>query len=972
MMTLIELAEKDHLKLSDTEKQALESLEVGQEFGNGENKVPSKAPTWGPERTIGAVLIRWLCSNPETVEKLTPYGIHLQGNRIEGQLKLDALHIPFNISLRKCCIPYPLDLRHSSVAALDLSGSFVESVEADGLIVCGEMRMAEGFRAEGPVSLKGAVIKGDLSCAGGCFINQGNQKNTPMIAGCVDCKASSLHAYALILERAQVEGSLDLCGGFSTNGGVHLGDTTIGVNLNCTKGRFTAGTPNANLKIKMTGRRLACDTDAKYHLACAFNGEGMHIKGNLIMNWTEVEGEMRLTGALIDKDLDSAYGKYVNRGGYAIHGDRLRVRGNVFFCDPFEAEGAIRLPRAEIGADISFCNGSMSNSLKGLPILSCEGIRVQGTVYLKNFVTDHGFIDLSYSTIGGNLDCTDSRFQGADGWALKAKGMEIRGSAFMSSSADGNFLADGLVGLTGSKLGMDLICTDGHFRSDQRSELENNTPCAIKADNMVIGGRVEMSGRFKAEGGVNFDDTNISSFLNCDQGTFCAPPPGGNYDCAISGGKLQVGGSIYLGEQFDAKGEIMLNDASIGRNLNCSNGKITNEAGYTLRAEQMKVAGSVNMDNFESHGEVRIDIASIGGDFNCAKGKFVNYVARKPGQDGEGKCFALHANGVNIAGCAEFKDGFHADGVVSLQNSNIGRHFLWTQIKDPAKASLLLDSTKVGVLVDDKDSWPARLQINDFEYEYLDELSPETFKSRRKKWLRLSPDFRVQPFEQLAAVLRQNGYEEEAKNVLIEKNKVQTELPVRWPWGKWLDRRCPSKDGNLQGQSPLNKILRVLFGSIVCYGYKPSKALWYGLIFVAIGWRLFYLGFDNKLMMPIKEKKENYFYQTAKFDNVSGGAIKDTNKSPIDQAAKTDNAYCGTKLMTTIKGNVIYSLVYSIDTFLPVVNLQTKDYWLPTAYPCQVYNRLGFWLCIYRWVLIVSGWVITSFFVAALSGVVRK
>jgi hypothetical protein len=32
----------------------------------------------------------------------------------------------------------------------------------------------------------------------------------------------------------------------------------------------------------------------------------------------------------------------------------------------------------------------------------------------------------------------------------------------------------------------------------------------------------------------------------------------------------------------------------------------------------------------------------------------------------------------------------------------------------------------------------------------------------------------------------------------------------------------------------------------------------------------------------------------------------------------------------------------------------------------------GVSLCIYRWVHIISGWVLTTFFIAALTGLVRK
>lgn len=958
---------------SEAERKVLQLLRSGNvaDLSNGEKIDLSESSSWGPERTISSDFICWLCTNPETVKDLTPHGIRIRGGRVEGQLNLNALNIPFNISLCECFIPHPLYFRHSSVAALDMSGSRTVRIEADCLTVSGEMRLADGFQAEGPVSLMGATIKGDLSCVKGHFDNQSDQKDTTRITGCGDCRASTLHAYSLVLERAKIEGSLYLCGGFIAKGGVHLGDSIIGVNLNCTKGKFTARSHEDHHAGKTTGRRLACEGDAEHHLACAFNGEGMHVKGNLILNGIVVKGETRLTGALIDGDLDSADGKYINQGASAIHGDRLHVRGNIFFCDGFKAEGAVRLPRADIGADLSFYNGHLVHSLKDSSVLYCEGIRVQGTVYLKNFVANDGYVDLSYSTVDGNLDCTNSRFQGTGGLALRAKGMQIQGSAFFRSSASGNFQADGLVSLTGSKLGVDLICTNGYFNADKPCELEDGKFCAINADNMTIGGKVEMNGeKFNAVGVVGLDYTNIGSYLDCKHGKFTALATGEKDNYAISAGKLQTGGSVYLSDEFMANGVVMLNDASIGRNLICKNGKIINAGGYSLWAMQMKVAGYVNMDNFVSHGEVRIDYAVIGGNLNCSKGEFINNKEKNPEQedpDGEsGKRYALHANGVKIAGCVEFKNGFHADGIVSFQNADIGMSFFWLKIKNRDSAALFLDAARAGVLEDEEDSWPAKdkLQINDFEYRFLKELSPEGLKSRREKWLGLPRDFRTQPFEHLAAVLKRSGYEEDAKKVLIEKNKTQTRLPARWPWAKLLDRRCPPKDGYRQSQSPLTWILRVLFDALVCYGYKPSQALWCGLIFVVIGWVLFYQGFNNNVMVPTKDGGSN-IYQIAAITTAQTGAVKNvfTNKIP----------------MNITHDRSFYSFVYSLDTFMPVIKLQTADYWLPTAHlPLEdltdkrYRESLGFVLCLYRWFLILSGWVISTFYIAALSGLVRR
>ena len=75
--------------------------------------------------------------------------------------------------------------------------------------------------------------------------------------------------------------------------------------------------------------------------------------------------------------------------------------------------------------------------------------------------------------------------------------------------------------------------------------------------------------------------------------------------------------------------------------------------------------------------------------------------------------------------------------------------------------------------------------------------------------------------------------------------------------------------------------------------------------------------------------------------------------------------------------------VYSLDTFLPIVNLGQKDYWQPKA-TCSrdggntvikqllvVVTGCDF-LRWYRLGLIIAGWALTTLFVAGFTNLVRK
>lgn len=102
-----------------------------------------------------------------------------------------------------------------------------------------------------------------------------------------------------------------------------------------------------------------------------------------------------------------------------------------------------------------------------------------------------------------------------------------------------------------------------------------------------------------------------------------------------------------------------------------------------------------------------------------------------------------------------------------------------------------------GAGADEPGNWPAKLRLDGFTY---DDLQPYArAKSRpcepgRLAWLACDARYLAQPYEQLAAYYRRLGQEEEARTVLLAKQRRQ------------------------------RKGLRLPGRSLVGYGYKPSRA----------------------------------------------------------------------------------------------------------------------------------------------------
>lgn len=206
-----------------------------------------------------------------------------------------------------------------------------------------------------------------------------------------------------------------------------------------------------------------------------------------------------------------------------------------------------------------------------------------------------------------------------------------------------------------------------------------------------------------------------------------------------------------------------------------------------------------------------------------------------------------------------------------------------------------------------------QLCLNGFVYSSVS-VTNNVIKSKRLlKWLRLqyTDDFALQPYEQLAAVLKANGHQEAAIAILIGKEEDRRRYGGLGCWGKswnWF------------------------LGLTIAHGYRPQNALIYSVFVMLVGWGFFSVG--EGLMTETNDKHKSYA--------------------------------------------VFNSLVYSIDTFTPVVDFHQEGTWLPDASKGKEISlllfkiRQGELLRTYFWFQIVAGWVLTSLWVAGFTGLVRS
>jgi hypothetical protein len=551
-------------------------------------------------------------------------------------------------------------------------------------------------------------------------------------------------------------------------------------------------------------------------------------------------------------------------------------------------------------------------------------------------------VRLTGASIGGNLVCEDQTFQKG----LQAAGISVNGSLSLNRAS----VVAGEVQLTRANIGGNFECINGSFKSAGGA--------ALMAAGVRVRGSVFLRGGFNAAGEVRLNGADIGGNFECDNGTF--KNAGG---IALYADRIKVGGGLYLRRGFNAEGEVRLLGAHIIGNLGCNGGIFRNADGIALFASDMKVTGSVFLrDGMLVEGELRLVAGEIGGAIECAKATFKNTGG-----------FALSAHGIRVSGSVSLGEGCTFDGEVSFVRANISGQFgcvgnqfapnsmlnaeqasvtgsfFWrdlssklesenneeshSQVGSRLPVRLNLQHTTVGPIADDKNSWPATGMLHLDGLVYARIAAGPTDAQSRLEWLRRQGDgFWPQPYRQLAKVLSEAGDDSGTRRVLIAMENS------RLKYGKfgWYSRAWAWA-------------LRLTIG----YGYQPFRAGWWVAVFVLVGFLLFSWGQDAGVLKQLPDQNA--------------------------AAYQPFNAF-----------------IYSLETFLPLVDLQFAKHWFPTAqlvpeHSVDLLKHLRHWpfgwlphwehqfapnfgehLRWYFWLHILAGWFFSTMFVAGVTGLVRR
>ena len=501
-------------------------------------------------------------------------------------------------------------------------------------------------------------------------------------------------------------------------------------------------------------------------------------------------------------------------------------------------------------------------------------------------------------------------------------------------------------------------------------------PRGLRIKNTKIEGKLDLSSIISAKP-LSFVNCQFDDDIVLENASFLHISLKGSKIKKLFGKGLHLKGNLDLNNNFEADGPIELLHAHIGDNLNCRNGTF-----QKIEADGIRVEGSIFLENSTFHEDLELNGINLLGDIDCNKGEFQSVMIDRAKINGAiflknnfsiKKVLSIRSSNIKTKiDCTEGNIGSTNDNNTSftMDGTHVNGIFEIKNVKIHGKVSL--SGAKVDYLIDDIDTWPKEnIQLDGFTYQYIQN---DVSNSKRIEWLKkqvkedLIKDFKSQPWEQLAKVLREMGHRKEAKKVLIKKHRINNN-------SIYLKKR--------------QKSINWFFDKLMCYGYRPWRTLYYALFFIFIGWGIFWYAGINGDMTPLRElyylvgidlegrNREEYSKDiNTKIREEYTKCLLSNWYEELPYYNKYDTYKVGKIKIIISKSCEIpsypeyNSLIYSFGLFLPIVDLYQEEYWQPVG-TGDIFSWRGF-LWGYHRFHILMGWFLTTFFVIGLTGLVLK
>ena len=478
-------------------------------------------------------------------------------------------------------------------------------------------------------------------------------------------------------------------------------------------------------------------------------------------------------------------------------------------------------------------------------------------------------------------------------------------------------------------------------------------PRGIRLTGARIEGKLDLS-HVRIPFGIALVRCSIPEILDLTSADVATLDLNGSRTNRINAEQLHVRGEAdfgwdnhWWGTPFEPSGELDLSDSRIDGSAIFGTAifHASKNPAYTLSPEaaidlsDSTIGSDLSLCcGMVAHGMVDLDRVNVSGSIYLSGGHFENAgavavtgVSARAGHDiyltnlpvygdfqAEGlvQFPAARVGGLVWVNHAHFKGSDGSPNGLLLGSASM-RILSWQQVELQKNAKLDLGSASADSMFDDEQSWPApgNLILDNFTYQAV---GPISDAAMRLRWLaRQPPGFHPQPYRELAKFLREAGDESGALKVLVAGDDARyAQLGgLGAAWG-WF--------------------LKWTIG----YGHRPLLTVFWAALVVAIGWFVVSAAAKAGVMRPTYPENR-----------------------PAD-----DSRY-----------EVLHPLLYSLDVFLPFVNLHQEHYWWPDARASGQCSALGLpvrltgaLVLYYLWAQIIAGWLLSAIFIAGVTGLLRN
>lgn len=332
---------------------------------------------------------------------------------------------------------------------------------------------------------------------------------------------------------------------------------------------------------------------------------------------------------------------------------------------------ALGLEGCEIAAPLDLSDACLARlSLRGSQVgeIRARGVRIDGTLDIAGVAPLHeaAWIDAHGAVIDGDLIARGTSLRvpaPRAGIAHRDARYALRLSgAEIRGSLDlmGDFTAIGGVALDTAHVTGDVIARGARIGAGEGD--------AIGAQAARFDGVVILSDGFVAAGVIWLMGARIAGTLDMNAARLVNRAQDGQ-GIVLAADTAEIGGSLLLRNGFTAEGAISLRGTRIGNSLECDGARLANStddgSGIALAADHAEIGGAVLLRNgFAAQGAISLIGARIGGNLECDGAQLANATP-----DGGG--VALAAENAVIGGAVLLRHGFTARGGISLLGATI-------------------------------------------------------------------------------------------------------------------------------------------------------------------------------------------------------------------------------------------------------------------------------------------------------------